>query len=117
MEAHEVYEIDYLTGRMYYVEAVPLCHGCHCFIHYGRMENLVASGKLSTVKMREVLEHGNRVLQAVGLVKPLPYNGPSVEWNDWRLVIEGREYEPRFKNLRELEKYYAADKDGGSGEG
>ena len=31
LDAHETYKINYATGRMKYVKAVPLCTACHNF--------------------------------------------------------------------------------------
>lgn len=107
LEAHEIYQIDYPKGRMVYIEAVPLCHACHCYIHSGRMQALVLSGKMSLIKEASILAHGETILKAAKLQKP-EYRGLIARWEDWRLVINGELYEPRFKNLREWEAYHSS---------
>lgn len=96
LNGHEVYEIDYLLDRAEYVEAVPLCNLCHGYIHIGRLSALVGKGEISTEQYDQVLSHGITVLRNAGL-KLLPvYAGPTAEWGDWRLVIGGEEYPPKF---------------------
>lgn len=125
LEAHEVYDIDYLLGRMTYLETVPLCHFCHNFIHCGRLQALKDKGEISNEKYHAILDHGLNVLTAAGLKKPLPrgaQDGPMADWGDWRLVLpnpearrltlakssfkETIEYPPKFKNLDEWKKEY-----------
>ena len=101
LEGHELYTVDYLTGRMYYQETVPLCHCCHNYIHDGRLTALLEQGKLSHQKYVTVMQHGDAVLAAAGLKKPTPYSGPFTEWGDWRLVLFGKEYPPIYKTYEE----------------
>lgn len=98
LEGHECYLIDYELGRMEYERTVPLCHLCHSYIHRGRLQMLVDSRKITHAKYQTVVHHGESVLTRAGLstVKPV-YNGPIAEWSDWRLVIGGDEYPPKFK--------------------
>jgi len=51
LEAHEVYDIDYGTGRVEMKEVCALCHSCHQYIHDGRMQKLFEQGKLSFEKI------------------------------------------------------------------
>lgn len=106
MEAHEVYDIDYVAGRMLYVETVPLCHLCHCYIHDGRLRWLMFIGKLHFGKFAQVMQHGDKVLTEAGLPPRLPYEvrdlqfvegiitGSYAAWLNWRLVVDGKEYPP-----------------------
>ena len=96
LEGHEIYDIDYLQGRMVYLETVPLCNYCHNFIHDGRLEVLMQLGKITQARYAAVIQHGARVLQAAGLEKLGQYTGPTAEWGDWRLVLLGKEYPPLY---------------------
>lgn len=108
LEGHEIYETDYLLGRHYYVETVPLCHLCHNYIHSGRLEALREEGRITHTKYRAVVEHGDSILDAAGLPRPKPYEGPTADWEDWRLIVEveGRtkEFEPLYKTFDEWRK-------------
>lgn len=104
LEAHEVYEIDYLLGRSYYRRAVPLCHYCHCYIHSGRLAAQLEKGEISHAKYTTVIQHGDRVLSLAGLEprsSKEDYSGLVADWSDWRLVIEGKEYPPKFKTFKQ----------------
>ena len=103
LEAHEVYKVDYLLGRSYYLRTVPLCVSCHNYIHSGRLAMLLGEGKITHTKYTQILIHGDSVLQAANLPRPVPYNGPMAVWGDWRLVFEGKEYPPKFKTQQEWE--------------
>ena len=108
LEAHEVYEIDYLLGKMKYLEAVPLCHCCHNYIHSGRLAALLDEGKVSQAKYAAIIQHGDRVLQEAGLTKEVDV-GPTVDWADWRLVLNGREHPPKYKTLEQWNKAFQND--------
>lgn len=109
LEGHEVYETDYAAGTSTYIETVPLCHYCHSFIHDGRLQRLVEQGKLSAGKYRAVIEHGQTVLRKAGLSKQkvmeelgvlivnLELSGDLPKWDDWRLIIDGKSYKPKYK--------------------
>lgn len=105
-EAHEVYSINYVLGRMFYEETIPLCHLCHCYIHDGRLRWLMSIGKLHFGKFAQVMQHGDRVIDEAGLPPRLPYtvrdaafvegimSGSYAAWSNWRLVVENKEYPP-----------------------
>ena len=105
LEAHEFYEIDYLLGRAEYIHTVPLCHLCHNYIHCGRLQSLLDKRLIPQGKYVAVIQHGNRILLEAKLKKEA-YNGPFAEWEDWRMVINGREYPPLYKTPEEWEKVY-----------
>jgi hypothetical protein len=98
LEAHEVYEIDYLEGTAEYLETVPLCHMCHNYIHDGRMQAMMETGKLAVAKFRDITLHGDKVLAEVGYIKPQDYDGPFAPWKSWRLIVDGKEYPTLFEN-------------------
>lgn len=106
LEAHEVYRIDYRRGRMVYVEAVPLCHACHSYIHVGRLRGLLEAGAISHGRFTAIIQHGDRVLAAARIQKPEQYTGPAAGWRHWRLVVNGQEYPPKFKSAIEWETYH-----------
>ncbi len=105
LEAHELYAIDYVKGRMVYMETVPLCHACHNFIHSGRMQAMVRKGEMKPEKQRHILERGLQILKAAGIQKTGPENSIA-DWADWRLVFNGVEYPPIYKTFNEwMAKY------------
>lgn len=118
LDAHERYEVDYLSGKLYYIEAVPLCKDCHNFIHDGRLQWLLDTRKIRHQEFTRIIRHGNTVLREAGLVrltaaervvelKSLIANGALAAWEDWRLVVDGKEYPPKFKTEAEADRHYA----------
>lgn len=101
LEAHEVYDINYLTGRMTYLRSSPLCHYCHNYIHSGRLQWLFETQRINHQKYAAIIQHGDRVLANAGLKKPKPYTGPFAEWTSWRLVINGKQYPGKFKSMED----------------
>ncbi len=107
LEAHEVYKTDYELLRLYFLEAVPLCHFCHNFIHCGRLQALLDQGKITQQKFVSVIQHGERVLARAGLIKSKPYEGSFVEnWSKWRLVLGRKMYRPLWKSEQEWLKHF-----------
>lgn len=104
LEGHEVYQIDYVQGRMVYVETAPLCHFCHNFIHSGRLQFLLQQNMISQSKYTAILQHGHEVLSRSGIKKPPQYSGPFAPWNEWRLVVFGQEYHPKYSSQEEYEQ-------------
>jgi len=107
LECHERYEIDWLLGRSTYVETVPLCGKCHGFIHPGFLRSLVEKGVISRQEMEDILERGRSILREVGLERPddkRHRSWSSVEWQEWRLVVEGREFPPLYESLEAFRK-------------
>jgi len=106
LEAHECYETDYALGRSVYVETVALCHACHNFIHSGRMQIMVDRGDMPVSKYKDILKHGNGLLAQYGYRKTQALSGPCAKWKDWRLVLFGIEYKPKFKTFDAWAKHY-----------
>ena len=108
LEAHEVYTVDYLLGRMYYQETVPLCHACHNYIHSGRLQALLDKKEISRSRYNTIVRHGERVLRGAGLkVKSMADEATwSADWEDWRLVVDGVEYPPKFKTFEEWKEQF-----------
>lgn len=106
LEGHELYEIDYLKGRMTYLETVSPCHLCHNYIHSGRLQALLDKGEINQAKYAAVIQHGDAVLAAAGLVKPPQYDGPIAGWSRWRLVLNGKLYPPKYKTMQDWEQAF-----------
>jgi hypothetical protein len=110
LEAHEFYDIDYATGTVTFVEAVALCHFCHQYIHSGRIQALVDAGKLSESWQAEIEAHGQKVLKAAGYKKFRP-DPPTTkieeDWTKWGMIVEGKRYAGKFKNMKEWEEFYS----------
>jgi hypothetical protein len=96
LEGHEVYKVDYKRGRQTYIRTIPLCHYCHCFIHSGRLEAMVEMEQVSKKEYETIMSHGNRVLALNGLTKPPLLIEAAAKWEDWRLVLLGKEYPPIY---------------------
>lgn len=106
LEGHEVYNIDYLLGRMEYVETVPLCTQCHAFIHCGRLEIMRRKGEVTDEEYQATMTHGTSILKRASLTRPAPYEGFIADWKDWRLVVNGVEYPPKFRSYEEWFKHF-----------
>lgn len=112
LEGHELYKIDYQAGLMTYLETVPLCHFCHNYIHSGRLLALLRKGEIHHHKYAAILKHGDSILAKAGLQKmsqadmereflKLESQGKIASWKQWRLVLDGRKYAPKYKSLEE----------------
>jgi len=118
LEGHEIYDVDYQRGTLTYIETVPLCPYCHMYIHDGRLLALMQKKVLTQRKFTAVIQHGDSVLKAAGLNRPTKFsrdeaiisaisNGKVAEWAEWRLILKGKTYPPKFKTLKEWEKAHA----------
>ena len=106
LEGHEVYDVDYLLGRMTYIKTVPLCHYCHSYIHSGRLMASLEKGEIKASKFVAVRQHGDEVLRIAQLERPEPYSGPEADWADWRLVIGGVEYKGLYTSFEHWKKVF-----------
>jgi hypothetical protein len=134
LEGHENYEIDYERGIVTLKEIVALCHACHSFIHSGRLWVQYQRGEVSKAKIQHIYQRGFRLLKQHDL-KPfwgtafqwllltgrteqealktvvekglVPKIARFAEWQEWRLVLAGKEYRSRFKDEEEWARYYA----------
>jgi hypothetical protein len=106
-----MYDIDYLLGTAVYVETVPLCHYCHAYIHDGRLLSLLEEGKITQAKYVAVIQHGDDVLRQAGLLslRGRVYDGPIADWSDWRMIVQGKEYEPKFADIHAWNKAFEHD--------
>ena len=135
LECHEDYDIDYANGKMVLKRLVALCPACHGFIHSGRLYALATKGETHRRKALYILGRGLAILREAGL-KPFPGTvlvhalltgadlseaeemaealgsdwpvGPIAPWAWWRLVIDGKEYPPKFASMAEWSEHYGA---------
>lgn len=110
LEAHENYKIDYDLGIMTLIEINALCHYCHSYIHDGLLSIRLAKKEISYELYCEILSHGNKILQDNNLERP-EYPDHMADWSDWRLVIDGKHYEPLWKNFAEWKAHYKVNLD------
>ena len=106
LEGHEMYDIDYLLGTAIYTETVPLCHYCHAYIHDGRLLMLLEESKITQSRYIAIIQHGDNVLRQVGLAKKPAPDGPMAEWADWRMIVNGKEYKPKFADIHAWNKAF-----------
>lgn len=114
LEAHEMYDIDYITGKVEFLEVVALCHFCHNFIHQGRLVSLLEKSVISFGFYDSIMNHGDSVLAKAGIprdahdqmVDLLRDLGKLCAWEDYHLVIDGVDYGQRFKSREEWEQYW-----------
>jgi len=108
LEAHECYRINNATGRCEYIETVALCPDCHSYIHSGRLAALLDEGKINHKTYDQIIERGNSILSQHNLKKE-SYSGPCAEWDKYRLVVFGFEYEPLFKTFEDWKHHYYSE--------
>jgi len=111
VEGHEVYDTDYVNGKLTYLRTVPLCSLCHEYVHDGRLLSLLEQGKITRSHYSSVIQHGDRLLAEAGLRKPSHLErdalifknieeGRVAFWGDWRLVIDLSPYKTKVLNNR-----------------
>lgn len=124
LEAHELYDTDYDKGIAEMIEVVALCHYCHNFIHSGRLYMIMGKEKTAE-EVKDILKHGFNLLRGswfqcfpftMDLAHDLgvrtydvdAYEVPisTVPWEDWRLKLDGRLYNPVFPTMDAWKKHY-----------
>lgn len=58
-------------------------------------------GEITEERYRSILSHGEAVIREAGLSKRRAAHAKVARWEDWRLVLFGREYPPVFRNYEE----------------
>jgi len=136
LEAHEVYDINYSTGKVKLKNIVALCHSCHNYIHNERMLNLLKQSQFSEEKYLDILAHGESIISQyltevainyqgkpwkIPFEESLPftntfpeiiipnfpeYNPHFASWDQWHLEINGNQYYSRFNDYEEWQSYY-----------
>jgi hypothetical protein len=107
LHGHEVYEVDNLLGRVTYLETVPLCPWCHGFCHQGYLTVQRDEGVISRDEWEAVIKHGHAVLKKAGLEPYTDNRVSDVPWQDWRMVVDGKEYPPLHASLEQYRKHYS----------
>ncbi len=113
LAAHELYNVEYLKGRMALREIVGLCGLCHDFVHKRRLATLADNGQASSEYLNKVLMHGTKITTKHN---PRPWWNVNkqvegmalsrVKWRGWYLEHEGRKHYSRFKDKTEHRRYY-----------
>jgi hypothetical protein len=106
LECHEVYDINYKLGKLFFVKLIALCPYCHSFIHIARLQMLYEKGEISLRGYLSVLTHGKEILEKNNLLLEWERSKRNVNeisvppWDRWRLVFEGNEYPPKYKSQK-----------------
>lgn len=128
LEGHEYWNIDYNTGICEVVSIEPLCHYCHNFIHSGRLAMIIGGDK-SKSEVIEILEHGFKILsdnklnafpftlkfarkigaRTYGVKSQLLNSYGPLKWTDYVMILEGKKYHGKFKNINEWKEYEPFD--------
>jgi hypothetical protein len=109
LDCHEFYKIDYEKKTMELVELVALCKSCHAYVHSGRMQSMYDKGQLDEEDCWLIQSHGERVLWNGGLSfeqKSIDNNDYKEEWNEWRLIMNGKEYYSKWRDYFDWFKNY-----------
>jgi hypothetical protein len=105
LEAHEDYLIDYQKGRMRLLSINALCHSCHMFIHDKFLEQQYLKGKITRNEYYDIINHGMAILKRHRLKFTRPPRSLT-RWEDWRMVIDGKEYPPLWKDEKAWKRHY-----------
>ena len=105
LEAHEFYDYDYENGEAKLVKIVALCHSCHNYIHSGRMQMLLQEGKMSKEMYDDILAHGDKIIVDNNLKFP-PIPKKVAKWSDWHIIIEGKSYYTKFRDIEDWANFY-----------
>lgn len=115
LDCHEVYDIDWKTGRVTLKELVGLCKQCHSYIHFGRLFAQRDAGKIQDKTFYSIISHGNTILKKAGL--PPKNLDPTIDDNTYHLpweafhldlIIDGKEqsFYSLYKDEADLEAHY-----------
>lgn len=125
LEAHEWWRIDYQAGTAVVERIVPLCPFCHAFVHSGRLQ-MIAGREKTREECVAILEHGFRILKehrlrafpgTIDVARALGARtfgvrayrikvNEALRWQDWRLILDGREYRSSFADARAWRSHY-----------
>jgi len=110
LDCHETYVTDYDKKTSTINEFVAICKNCHSYIHSGLMNINYDRGKIDEQDCWTVCTHGDSILIDGGLVPftKVDKNDYKDEWNEWRLVFNGKEYKSNFKDYDAWSKHYQA---------
>lgn len=124
LEGHEIWNIDYHTGRCEVIGIASLCHYCHNFIHTGRLHALIMNGDISIDLGIDILQHGFDLLKDKN-IKVFEYTyymaielGVDIydikfykvyddcEWSDYHMVLANKIYRSKFETYEEWLDFY-----------
>ena len=115
LDAHELYNIDYKTGKVALEAIVPLCKYCHSYIHFGRLFAQRDAGKIQDKTFYSIISHGNTILSKAGLPQKnldptVDDNVYNIPWGSWHLdlTIDGEEqsFYSLYKDEADLKAHY-----------
>jgi hypothetical protein len=121
LEAHECYEIDYKTGKSTLKMVAALCHSCHNYVHSGRMNMMLEKGEITRDFFIDICNHGDHLTDSIkscpeelvflqrtlyNLAELKTQKIATVKWEDWRLILDGKEYKPIHKTYDDWVKFY-----------
>jgi hypothetical protein len=104
-DCHEIYKINYTAGTSTFIRCVVICKDCHNFIHSGRLKSLLDEGKITEFEYWRIIKRGNAILKKHNIRKAMPSNN-CAEWKDWKLIYQGKEYKPIYKNMKEWREHF-----------
>ncbi len=112
LEGHECYVFNYEKGTAFMVEVVALCYMCHAFIHSGLTQVWFNNNKINKKEYGDIIKHGENLLKTVDYKKLNPYIIDSyckvADWADWKIIVDGKVYPTKFKNISEWKEHYSA---------
>lgn len=122
LEGHEVYHTDYQQGILTYIRTTPLCPWCHRYIHDGRLTWLLQTQSISSSHFAQIIQHGEKILREANLkrlpriqreknLKKMMEDGKMAAWEQWKLVVQGKEFYSKFSSLEEYRKHFKKNKE------
>jgi len=107
LHAHEYYKIDYKNCVIVLDKIVAVCEACHYFIHDGRTHGLFDSGEYDLETVFLIMNRGLSILGREKDRHELDNNEYYIKtWDKWKLVLDGKEYKSKFKNITEWKEFY-----------
>jgi hypothetical protein len=115
LEAHEMYEYDFNNYTLTFNEVVALCHSCHGYIHSGRLMILRDKNIISKKMYEDIIRHGTKIAKRINydnenvqrLLNEYDTSDYIERWQEWRMIIDGESYEPKFKTFNEWQDFYS----------
>src|SRR5574344_1379584 len=114
LDAHELYKIDYSTGRVELAYIVALCRYCHNGIHFGRLEAEFKKGRIYERQYYAIIGHNNALRKQYGLPQKdwntsKDDNVCNIPWKQWYLALNINGKEERFYSKWESQEEQDAE--------
>lgn len=131
LECHEVYDTRVDLRRLIYLRTEVLCSDCHKFIHSGLLWVMLIKKMMPEDEVVSILTHGLELCYKYNIIpfctvrvvyyalpvskRPAKYeyliknswdHKHKVEWDGWKLIIDGIEYDPVIKTSNEWKAKY-----------